>query len=368
MSGMKALFKKEPVLVISALCAALSMIFVPPSAAYIDYIDFRVLGLLFCLMSVVAGMQECSVFAVLSQKLLYRCGSLRVLRLVLILLPFFSSMLITNDVALITFVPFAIAVLSKIHREDQLARVIILQTAAANLGSMTTPVGNPQSLFLYTKYQVSIGEYFSLLLPLTALSLALLCVAALCDKSDYVSVHFTEEDKLRSPGKLIMFVLLFVLSMLCVLRVLDYRIVVIAVAVCMLVFDRELFGKVDYFLLLTFVCFFIFSGNLGALDKLRELLSAMLEKNSVLTAIAASQVISNVPAAVLLSAFTDNAEGLLLGTNIGGLGTIIASLASLISFKFYIRLPNAKPGRYLLSFTLWNIAGLVILYAASLVI
>lgn len=365
---MKAFLKKEPVLVISAFCAVLSMFFVPPSAHYMEYIDFRVLGLLFCLMSVVAGMQECGVFAVLSQKLLYRSGSLRVLRLVLILLPFFTSMLITNDVALITFVPFAIAVLTKIHRQDQLQRVIILQTVAANVGSMTTPVGNPQSLFLYTKYQVAIGEYFALLLPLAGLSLALLCVAALTSKSDYVSVHFTEEEKLRAPGKLGMFVLLFVLSMLCVLRVLDYRIVVAAVAVCMLIFDRELFGKVDYFLLLTFVCFFIFSGNLGVMDSVHALLSSMLQKNTVLTGIAASQIISNVPAAVLLSAFTDNANGLLLGTNIGGLGTIIASLASLISFKFYLRLPDAKPGRYLLSFTGWNIAGLVILYAASLII
>lgn len=361
-------FRKEPVLVIASLCAILSMLFVPPCAAYAEYIDFRVLGLLFCLMSVVAGMQECGVFAVLSRQLLLKCGNIRVLRLVLIMLPFFTSMFITNDVALITFVPFAIAVLTKIHREDQLQRVIILQTVAANLGSMTTPVGNPQSLFIYTKYQMPVADFFSAMLPLTLLSLALLVIAAVSSHNEYVSVHFSEEEHIKDGRKLAMFTVLFVLSMLCVLRVLDYRIVVAAVALCMLAFDRTLFSKVDYFLLLTFVAFFVFSGNLGAIEKVHELLSAMLKKNTILTGIIASQFISNVPAAVLLSAFTDNARGLLLGTNVGGLGTIIASLASLISFKFYLRTEDAKPLKYLADFTVWNIAGLMILYMAATLI
>lgn len=365
MLKLKSFFKNEPVLVISALCAAVSMLFVPPGAKYLEYIDFRVLGLLFCLMSVVAGLQECGVFAVLSRRLLCRCGHMRVLRLVLVLLPFFSSMLITNDVALITFVPFAIAVLTKINRADQLSGVIILQTVAANLGSMATPVGNPQSLYLYTKYNMGAGEYFALIMPFVGLSLALLVSAAVFNRGSYVSVHFSERESIKEPKKLAMFISLFILSMLCVLRVLDYRLTVAVVAGTMLIFDRALFSKVDYMLLLTFVCFFIFSGNLGSMEVVSRLLSAMLDKNAALTALSASQVISNVPAAVLLSAFTDNAGALLLGTNLGGLGTVIASLASLISFKFYLKTGKGKALPYLIRFTLINFALLTLLYLAG---
>lgn len=360
-SSAAAFIKREPVLVISALCAAVSMIFVPPSADYLSYIDFKVLALLFSLMAVVAGFARCGLFDVMAFGLLSRCGDIRALRAALVLLPFFTAMFITNDVALITFVPFAISVLGMTGRSDQLIPVVALQTAAANLGSMATPVGNPQSLFIYNHFSLSSSQYFGTLLPYVLLSLAVLFAASLCTKKSSISVNFGKKLKIQKPKMLLLFSLLFALCMACVLRVLDYRIMLVVVAAAMLIFDRRLFSCVDYGLLLTFVCFFIFSGNLGNIPAVRGFLSDMLGKSPFFTSLCASQVISNVPAAVLLSGFTDDWRGMLLGTNIGGLGTVIASLASLISFKFYNGCKEAKPLRYLAAFTAVCLVGLALL-------
>lgn len=365
---MKNFFKKEPVLAISALCALLSMAVVPPSAAYLEYIDWKVLGLLFCLMAVVAGVQACGLFDVLAQKLLRGCGGLRKLRLMLVLLPFFTSMLITNDVALITFVPFAIAVLGAVGRKDQYIPVIVLQTVAANLGSMALPVGNPQSLYLYTRSGMGMGEYLSVLGIYAALSLVGIIAASLAVKETPIEVSFEKTETIRNKKLLGIYGVLFLLAMLVVLRVLDYRLVTVIVLAALLIFDRKMLGKVDYMLLLTFICFFIFSGNLGGLDAVKTMLTNLLSRNAMVTSVLASQVISNVPAAVLLSAFTEDLTGLLIGTNLGGLGTIIASLASLISFKYYLRAEGASAGKYMVHFTIVNVIGLVVLTAAALVL
>ncbi len=365
---MKDFFKKEPVLAISALCAMLSMAAVPPSAAYLEYIDWKVLGLLFCLMAVVAGVQACGLFDVLAQKLLRGCGGLRKLRLMLVLLPFFTSMLITNDVALITFVPFAIAVLGAVGRKDQYIPVIVLQTVAANLGSMALPVGNPQSLYLYTKSGMGMGEYLAVLGFYVILSLVGIVAASLAVKETPIEVSFEKTETIKNKKLLGIYGILFLLAMLVVLRVLDYRLVTGIVLAALLIFDRKMLGKVDYMLLLTFICFFIFSGNLGGLEAVKTMLTGLLSKNAMVTSVLASQVISNVPAAVLLSAFTEDLTGLLIGTNLGGLGTIIASLASLISFKYYLRAEGASAGKYMVHFTIVNVIGLVVLTAAALVL
>ncbi len=358
--------KKEMVLCIAFLCALISAFLVPPSGEYLDYIDFRVLCLLFCLMAVVAGLQKCGVFAVLAQKLLGGEKKIRFLLLILVLLPFFSSMAITNDVALITFVPFAILILTLIGRENYLIHVIVLQTIGANLGSMATPVGNPQNLFLYAKYNLSAGNFFGLLLPLTLLSLFLLVAAAVCCKNETISVHFSGEEQLAAPSRLLAYLALFLLCLLSVFRILPYQILTGCIIAALLLMDRQLFKQVDYSLLLTFVCFFIFAGNMGKLEEIRSLLAKMLEQGALFPSICASQIISNVPAAVLLSSFTNDWKGLLLGTNIGGLGTPIASLASLISLKLYMKYPGAKPMQYLFYFLGANLLGLIILIPFSL--
>ena len=357
--------KKEAVLCIASFCALVSMLFVPPDGAYLDYIDLRVLALLFCLMLVVAGLEDCGLFAVLAQRLLAGRRRFRVLCLVLVLLPFFSSMLITNDVALITFVPFAILALDLIGRKRELPYVVVLQTVAANLGSMAMPVGNPQNLFLCSRFGIPMGEFFALLLPLTAVSLAGLTAAALRSSGEVIQVEFHDRQRVGKPGQLWLMIALFALSLLSVFRVLHYGLLLAAVVLSALAAARHLFRRVDYALLLTFVCFFIFSGNLGRIPVVREALTGLLSWNTALTAGLASQVISNVPAAVLLSGFTQDWQGLLLGTDIGGLGTPIASLASLISLKLYSRSQGAETGRFMALFFAANLVGLAVLCLAG---
>ena len=353
--------KKEPVLSIAALLAVVSMAVVPPSAAYLSYVDVRVLCLLFCLMAVVAGIQECGMFSVLAQTLLAGRKPFRVICILLVMLPFFSSMLVTNDVALITFVPFAILVLELAGRRDAMIRVIVLQTIAANLGSMATPVGNPQNLFLYAHYQLDAGDFFGLLLPLTGFSFMVLLIAAAWGGGTPIQISFPERARMEEPKKLAVYLVLFVLCLLSVFRVLHYGVLTVIVAAALAVLSPKLLRQVDYGLLLTFVCFFVFSGNLGQIPAVYDALAALLEKNTLLCSAAVSQVISNVPAAVLLSGLTQDWQGLLAGVDVGGLGTPVASLASLISLKFYLRTEDRSVGKYMLWFTAANVIGLVIL-------
>ena len=357
--------RREPVLCISAVSAALSMLLTPPSAAYLNYVDWRVISLLFCLMAVVAGLQDCGVFAELAQRLLAGEKRLRFVTLVLVLLPFFTSMLVTNDVALITFVPFSILVLGLIGRTERLAYVVVLQTIAANLGSMATPVGNPQNLYLYATYELTPGQFFTAVLPLVLASLAGLTAAAVWGRPESIRVAFPQPVRVRRPGRLGLMCLLFVLCLLCVCRLLPYPALVAVVLSALVIFGRDLFRRLDYALLLTFVCFFLFAGNVGANPAVREVLTAVLARNTALASGIASQVISNVPAAVLLSGFTADWRGLLIGVNVGGLGTPIASLASLISLKAYLRSAGARPGRYLAVFLLANGIALAVLCACA---
>lgn len=359
--AVRRFWKREPVLCIAAVCAAVSMILNPPTAAYLNYIDWRVIALLFCLMAVVAGFQECGVFAVLAQRLLAGERNIRFVLLTLVLLPFFSAMLVTNDVALLTFVPFAVLVMNLIGQRERLIWIVVLQTLAANLGSMATPVGNPQNLYIYSNYELSAGPFFSVVLPLALLSLVGLTAACLCGKSEQIRVNFPEEAQVCNPGRLALMVVLFLLCLLSVFRVLPYPALLPIVVAGMLLFDRPLFRKVDYGLLATFFCFFLFAGNVGACAPVQEALTRIMAENTALASGLTSQVISNVPAAVLLSGFTADWRGLLLGTNIGGLGTPIASLASLIALKAYLKSPGARLGRYLLVFTLANGAALLLL-------
>lgn len=353
--------KKEAVLFISLLCAVITMFFVAPDKEYIGYIDLHVLSLLLCLMAVVAGFQACGIFSWLTGQILKRIKSGRVLGIILVLLPFFSSMLVTNDVALLVFVPFTIGLLSQMNCQKSTVMILVLQTVAANLGSMATPVGNPQNLFLYSEYKLSAGEFFSVTLPLTAVSLILLSLASLPVLPKKLSRITLTSEKINNPKNLIIYAVLFIVCLLTVFRVLPDTIMLIAVIISIAIIDRNVLKKPDFALLATFVCFFIVSGNLGRIEAVNNFLHTLLEKNTLLTAAGASQVISNVPAAVLLSGFTDDWQPLLEGVNIGGLGTPIASLASLITLKLYLRSQNAQAVKFVLVFLAVNIFGLAVL-------
>lgn len=359
-SGILQKLKKEPVLAASAICMLFSMIFVPPSVAYISYIDFRVLALLFSLMAVVAGMQRHGLFDWMACHMLIGKKQLRILFLLLILLPFFSSMLVTNDVALITFVPFAILILNLTGLQEYMIFIIVMQTISANLGSMATPVGNPQNLYLYSHFQLSAGAFFGVVLPCELLTLPLLGISVMFCPQKEVSVSLPEAGTPLNKKKMILYLALFVLCLLSVFHVLHYGILLAVVCLALFLADRSLYRTLDYGLLLTFVCFFVFAGNIGAIHSVKTFLQSLMLDHPLFTAALTSQIISNVPAAVLLSNFTEQWRALLLGTDIGGLGTPIASLASLISFRLYMKTDGAQAGKYLTWFSLVNFCGLVL--------
>lgn len=360
--GLFKWFRGQAVCLIAAGCAGISLFFVPLDDQTLKSVDWRVLGLLFCLMAVVAGLQACGLFGALAQRLLAGRKSLRLLTAALVLLPFFCSMLVTNDVALLVFVPFAIMVLSQIGRSHYLIPTVVLQTLAANLGSMVTPVGNPQNLYLYARYSIAPMDFFATVLPPALLSLTgLLAACSLCIPNEHIEVRFLEPVSISDKRRLLLYLALFVLCLLTVFHLLPVAILTILVTLMLLLFNRDLFRRVDIGLLFTFFFFFIFAGNLGRISAVREVLTSLTETGSGLTAVLTSQFISNVPAALLLSEFTENWQGLLTGVNIGGLGTPIASLASLISLRLYLKAPEAQPRKYLLWFTLANLFGLAIL-------
>lgn len=365
MQNLKAFLKKEAVLSIAAVCALLTMLAVPPDGDYAGYIDLRVLCLLACLMAVVALVQDCGAFRSLTVWLLRRFRGGRALGVTLVLLPFFTAMLVTNDVALLTFVPFTLLLLEQVGCSCRAVEVLVLQTVAANLGSMATPVGNPQNLYLYGAYSLGAGEFFSAVLPLTALSFVLLTLAAAFVLPKSLPAFTLEDAPVGEKKRLGIYGALFILCLLTVFRILPYGVMMVIVLAAAAILQPKVLKTLDYSLLLTFVCFFIVSGNLGRMDAVREVLRSFLDRSTLLTAAAASQIISNVPSAVLLSGFTENWRGLLQGVNIGGLGTPIASLASLITLKLYLRSPGAKFGRYMAVFTAVNAAGLAVLLAAA---
>lgn len=369
--------KKETVLFAAVLLAFGSMVCVPPDMQYLSYIDYRVLALLFCLMTVMEGFKSTGFFAAVAGKLLEKVKTFRQLYLLLVFLCFFTSMWITNDVALLTFVPFTVLVLRMTGLEQEMIPVIVLQTIAANLGSMTTPVGNPQNLYLYSISGMGIGAFLQIMGPLTLISAGLIFLICLIHKDFPIRQGMLGKEivGVRKAGENQVLAVLFFISLLSVFRILSWQLLLLIVLVsCMGIkaFCKEKYLplEADFGLLLTFVAFFIFIGNMGRICAVREVLSQVLNGRELLISFLCSQMISNVPAAILLSGFTQEYRGLLQGVNIGGLGTLIASLASLISYKFFAAESEQTPatgtrGRYMLTFTIWNVGMALVLLAAA---
>ncbi len=378
MSKIKEFIKKETVLTVAWILAIISMFMVLPDGKYIDYIDFRTLGILFCLMAVMAGLKNLGFFKMIAEKLLKLAGSERSLEIILVLLCFFFGMFITNDVALITFVPLALEVLAVSGRRDRVVPVVVMQTIAANLGSMATPIGNPQNLYLYTKSGMSIMEFMVLMLPYTIISLALIVVAVVLwsKKGETVSIvannkqndKNNEKEKKSVFIKELVYIIMFVLCILVVVRVIPIEIMVVVTIIALLIMDKRVIGQIDYSLLITFVGFFIFVGNMGRIEPFQNFINSILEGNEFLTSTLLSQVVSNVPAAILLSGFTTNWDALIIGVNVGGLGTLIASMASLISYKFVAKEYADEKGVYFKKFTVMNVVFLLIMIGAYFVI
>ena len=464
----------------ATVLAIISCFFVTPGREYLSYINWRTLILLFCLMAVVAGFAKAGVFRYISRKLSQRMKDTRRLSVGFMLLCFLLSMFVTNDVALVTVVPLTLLTMMGCSEKAKI-QTLVQETIAANLGSMLTPFGNPQNLYLSSYYGIGMGEFLRLMLPYTGVALVILLLQTLISPKEGLGGRAREagtpegrvkeaaipegrareagipeerakgaetpegeareaaipergareaeipegrakgagtpereareagipergaseaaipegknreaaplyesgenltgkdemyeealrEKLLRSKGRLVSILLygiLFIVSMFSVARILDYRILFGIILITILVYDRSVLRNVNYTLLLTFVSFFVLIGNLGAMTQIQAALTQMIEGRELLTAILSSQIISNVPAAVLLSGFTDQGKALIVGTDLGGLGTLIASMASIITFQLYSLESGAKKGKYLLTFTLWNVIDLVILGAVD---
>ena len=346
--------KKECVLVIAVTLAILSSFISMPK---LSYIDFKVLILLFNLMVVVAAFKELKVLDSIAIGLLKKCNTYTSISLALVFITFISSMIVTNDVALITFVPLSIVIARKAN--INVLKIVVFQTLAANLGSSFTPMGNPQNLFIYSFYNLSPIDFFKITLPIVVLAVLFLVLLVFKDKKMNLSLDL-EDVKIDNKRDVYLFGGLFLIILLSVFHVIDYKVTFLITVIMVLILNKKLFSQVDYSLLITFIGFFIFVGNISTMDVVKNFMEGILNspKSTFLASVLSSQVISNVPATMLLSGFTDHFKELLLGVNIGGMGTLIASLASVISYKIYAS--EFGNDNYMKSFTFYNILGLII--------
>ena len=348
--------KKEIVLIIAVVLALGSSLIAKPQ---ISYIDFKVLILLFNLMIVVAAFKDLNVLDSIAISLLKKCNTYKSVSFALVFITFISSMVVTNDVALITFVPLSIVIAKKAN--ISVLKIVVFQTLAANLGSSFTPMGNPQNLFIYSFYNLSPIDFFKITLPILVLSIIFLVLLILKDKKINLNIEL-EDVKIKNKRDVVLFSILFIVILLSVFHIVDYKLTFIITIITVLLLNKSLFKEVDYSLLITFIGFFIFVGNISTLEVVRNFMEGVLnsKESTYLSGILASQVISNVPATMLLSGFTLNFRELLLGVNIGGMGTLIASLASVISYKLYLGGFKEEGNTYFKTFTVYNIIGLIL--------
>lgn len=364
--------KSQSVLFISFILALSTVFIIPPDSEYPAYINFSTLILLFCLMGAVAGFRKCGIFKKLSDTLTMKCSSLRALTFVMMNVCFFTSMFITNDVALLTFVPVTVLIFDSLEIQDNKSCIaaIVIETAAANLGSMLLPTGNPQNIFLCSKFDITPLNLLQTLIPFGIISYVILSLSILLISKTEIKTATTEKNITTDFSKRTPFLCcgVFIISLLTVSGLINEYVCLAICTLLLITADFKLFAKIDYALLATFVCFFVFTGNIGRIPAVQSLLESIINGKELAVSVFLSQIISNVPAAVLASSFTDNSEMLLIGTNIGGLGTPIASLASLIAYKLYMTGKSSNSGRFMLFFLIYNFAFLSVLFISALVL
>ncbi len=355
--------KKNTVMTVALFAAVITSLIIPIDSEYISYFDFKTLSCLFCVLAVVCALKNINFFYILARKVIQYFKTTRMSILALVYITFIGSMLIANDMALLTFLPLGYLVLSTTKKEKYMAFTFIMQNIAANLGGMLTPFGNPQNLYLYTKFHIPNLEFMSIMAPPFIISIIIITICCLFIKSEPLEI--SDEKIELCPWRTVVYLLLFVLSIAIVFRSIHYTIGLVIIPAALLILDRKALKMVDYPLLFTFVFFFIFAGNMSRISIVRELFGMLLEKSTLLFSILSCQVISNVPSAILLSQFTGNYHDLLLGVNIGGAGTLIASLASLITYREYVKHNPGKSGYYIKRFSVLNFGFVIILTSFS---
>ena len=352
--------KKNAVVCIAFMAAVLTSFLVPPDREYVGYFDLKTLTCLFCVLAVVCALKNINFFYMLARKVVQLFKTARMSVLALVYITFIGSMLIANDMALLTFLPLGFFILTSTGKQKYMVFTFIMQNIAANLGGMLTPFGNPQNLYLYSKYQIPNLEFMGIMVPPFLLSVLLITVCCfIFVRSEPLSL--SDEPLVLSPKRTVLYLALFALSILIVFRGIPYWIGLLIIPTVLIVVDRKALKMVDYGLLLTFVFFFIFAGNMARIDVVQNLFAGLLDKSTLLFSVVSCQFISNVPSAILLSQFTGNYQDLLVGVNIGGAGTLISSLASLITFREYVKHNPGKTGYYIKMFSLFNFSFLGIL-------
>ena len=358
--SVKNFFTKNIVMTIALVAALTTSIAVPFDKKYIGYFDFKTLTCLFCVLAVVCALKNINFFYLLAKKIVRLFKNARMSILALVYITFIGSMLIANDMALLTFLPLGYFVLTTTGKQKHMAFTFIMQNIAANLGGMLTPFGNPQNLYLYTRFEIANGEFLKIMILPFAMSVALITICCIIFvKPEPLCID--DEKIVLDPKRATLYLLLFALAIAIVFRGIPYWIGLIIIPAILFFVDRKALGMVDYPLLLTFVFFFVFSGNMARIGIVREFFSMLLGKNTLLFSAMSCQCISNVPSAILLSQFTGNYPALLVGVNIGGVGTLIASLASLITFREYVKHNPKKTRYYIRRFSVFNFGFLFIL-------
>ena len=352
--------KKNSVMFVAAFAAVVTMFLVPPDGQYIGYFDFKTLSCLFCTLACVCALKNIRFFRIIAEKIILYFKTTRGAVIALVYITFIGSMAIANDMALITFLPLGYRVLKFTRNEKYMAFTFIMQNIAANLGGMLTPFGNPQNLYLYTYYNIGNAEFVKIMFLPFVVSIAIITLCCFIIPNE--EMHYEKEfDVKLSLWRVITYLALFTLSILIVFRSIPYYIGLPIIAVSVFCLDKKALKMVDYPLLLTFVAFFVFAGNMARIPAVKEFLGWLIEKNTLLYGTLSCQLISNVPSAILLSKFTMNYPQLLVAVNIGGAGTLIASLASLITFKEYLKRSGGKAWGYIKMFSLYNFGILGIL-------
>lgn len=357
---------KNTVLTIAAVLALISCLIVKPDAQYINYFDLKTISCLFCTLAVICALQNIKFFTITAKKIVALTGNTRTLALTLVYITFIGSMFLANDMALLTFLPLGYISLSATKKEKFMAPIFIIQNISANLGGMLTPFGNPQNLYIYTKFNIPTSEFMSIMVLPFTLSIVLFTVCCLFIPKEALTLNSDEKESIDIK-KTIFYLSLFAITILMVFRVIPYYVCLPIILMGILATDKKALTKVDYPLLLTFICFFLVAGNISRIEIVNTFFSSLLEKNTLLTSVLSCQVISNVPSAILLSEFTTNYKELLLGVNIGGVGTLISSLASLITFREYTSHVKGKTAQYLGLFSALNFGFLIILTVAVMI-
>ena len=363
---LKKFIKKNVVMIVAMFAAAITAFIIPPDGEYVGYFDFKTLTCLFCVLAVVCALKNINFFYMLARKIVQCFKNARMAILALVYITFIGSMLIANDMALLTFLPLGYFVLTTTGKGKYMAFTCIMQNIAANLGGMLTPFGNPQNLYLYTKFEIPVGEFMYIMAPPFIISIVIITACCLFVKPEPLEI--SDEKIVLSPWRTTVYLLLFTLAIAIVFRGISYIIGLIVILLALLFLDRKALKLVDYPLLLTFVFFFIFSGNMARIGEVRVLFSFLLDKSTLIFSILSCQVISNVPSAILLSQFTQNYRDLLLGVNIGGAGTLIASLASLITFREYVKHNPGNGLKYIAWFSVFNFGFVIILTICMMII